>query len=510
MRPGLLVLLIASLTLAVGACDDAGTGPASDRTPLAFSLSVAGPAEAFDRADRLAVRVLAANVTVLDTVMVFRSRGEDARVRLNVPRGSEGETASVQVELRLGARPLFTGAAANVSLSGAADPVAITLRPVVASIVVPAVTPTIGTIGGTIPLAAAAVFATGDTIPGVQFTFTSLDPGVVTVTADGLVRARAEGTGRIEIKAENIAAVVTVLVRAAVAAVAIAPNRVTIVVGAQQTFTATARDAAGNLLSRAFSWSTTAPGVLAIDNAGRGSGLSPGTATVQATADGVSGTAEVTVVTPLPATPTSLAAQSSVTTIRLTWVDNATDETSYEVHRGIAGSTQRIRVATLGPDVTSYTESAPGPDLVLEYVVLACNSSGCSASAPAFARTVPLPPTGLSVVVTDSVTGAIQLGWQDGSQAEEEFFIEIGDSDFYWSFYDAVPANTTSYATTVPLYEVLYFRVAACNQAGCSDPTSEVYVYVQGSAPLPVAALRAAPGANRRHGLITAAIEDER
>jgi hypothetical protein len=459
-------------------------GPAPGGAPLALSLSVAGPVEAFDRADRLAVKVLAGNVVVLDTVIAFQSRGEDVRIRLRVPNGHEDESGAVQVEVRQGTRPLFTGGATNVSLSGTGEAVPITLRPVVAAIAVPAGAPTITAIGGTITLAAAAVFATGDTIPNIPLTWTSLDPAILSVTSAGVVRGRAEGTGRIEVRAENVAAVVSVVVRATVATVSLVPDRATIVLGGQQAFTATARDAAGNALLRTFTWTSTNPGVFAVDNTGRGTGLSIGTATVRATADAVSGAATVTVVAPLPATPTSLAAQSSGTTVRLTWVDNATDESSYEVHRGIAGSTQRVRVATLGPNATSYTESAPGPDLVLEYVVLACNATGCSASTPITARTVPLPPVNLAVVILNTSTGAIRLDWEDKSKTEVEFFIEIGDSDLNYIFYKAVPANTTFLETTVPLYELLYFRVAACNAAGCSDFSNEVDVYVQIPVPL--------------------------
>lgn len=484
MRPGLLVSLAVSLGLALGGCSDPATGPSSSDAPVAFALSVAGPPEAFDRADRVAIRVLASNAVVLDTVLEFRSSGGDVRLRVRVPRGEEGARYRVEIEVRLGTQPLFTGSAGNVELSGSTAPVEITLQPVVAAVVVPAGIPTIPAIGGTLQLTAAAVFATGDTVPGVTFTWSSVDPRIVSVTPGGLARGLAEGDGRVEVRAGNAVATATVRVRATIASVIVIPDRVTIALGALQAFAATARDAAGNILSRTFAWSSTNVAVVTVDASGRAQGVGLGSASVRATAESATGTALVTVVAPLPATPTSLAAQPSGTTVRLTWVDNATDETSYEVYRGPAGSTQRVRIAILGPNTTAYTENA-GVDLELAYSVRACNAAGCAESAVVTTITVPAPPSGLVLTVTDSASGAIVLSWKDSSKTEAEFVIEVGNSDYYWAPFDAVPANTEFLSTAVGLEEFLYFRVAACNQAGCSSTSNEVDVYLYGLVPGP-------------------------
>ena len=484
VRPGLLVSLAVPLALAVGGCSDPATGPSSRDAPVAFALSVAGPPEAFDRADRVAIRVLASNAVVLDTVLEFRSSGGDVRLRVRVPRGEEGARYVVEVEVRLGSQTLFTGSAGNVELSGSTEPVEITLQPVVAALVVPAGIPTIPAIGGTLQLTAAAVFATGDTVPGVTFTWSSVDPKIISVTPGGMARGLAEGDGRVEVRAGNAVAMATVRVRASVASVIVIPDRVSIVLGALQAFAATARDAAGNILNRAFTWSSTNVAVVTVDAGGRAQGVGLGSASVSATTENVTGSALVTVVPPVPATPTSLAALPSGTTVRLTWVDNATDETSYEVYRGQAGSTQRVRIAILPPNATEYSENA-GVDLELAYSVRACNAAGCAESAVVTTITVPAPPSGLVLTVTDSAAGTIVLSWKDGSQTEAEFIIEVGDSDGGWASFGAVPANTVSLATSIPLYYFLYFRVAACNQAGCSSTSNEVDVYLYGFAPGP-------------------------
>ena len=67
-------------------------------------------------------------------------------------------------------------------------------------------------------------------------------------------------------------------------------------VGATAQFTATAKDGKGNTLSgRALTWSASPATVASVDNAGVVTGVAPGTATITATSEGVSGTASITV-----------------------------------------------------------------------------------------------------------------------------------------------------------------------------------------------------------------------
>ncbi len=61
-----------------------------------------GPAEAFDQADRIAVRVTTAGVVTLDTVIAFQSDGGDVAVRLSLPGDAADQTSTIFVEVRLG------------------------------------------------------------------------------------------------------------------------------------------------------------------------------------------------------------------------------------------------------------------------------------------------------------------------------------------------------------------------------------------------------------------------
>jgi hypothetical protein len=133
-------------------------------------------------------------------------------------------------------------------------------------------------------------------------------------------------------------------------------------------------------------------------------------------------------------------------------------------------------------------------DTVLTYSVRACNSFGCSQSPAVVARTIPRTPTDLRLFITNPNAAAFTLVWQDRSNAETRFDIEIGDSDFFFTKYADVGAGVTFFSTTVGFSELLYFWVMACNDAGCSQPSNYVSVY------FPPPSNPAAAASSRRRG----------
>ena len=81
-----------------------------------------------------------------------------------------------------------------------------------------------------------------------------------------------------------------------VATVTLSPSPVSIAVGGTQALNATARDANGNVVSAAFTWTTSSAPVATVSASGTVTGVAAGTATVRATAaGGVYGEASVTV-----------------------------------------------------------------------------------------------------------------------------------------------------------------------------------------------------------------------
>ena len=82
----------------------------------------------------------------------------------------------------------------------------------------------------------------------------------------------------------------------AVAAVEVSPTEATIDAGSTQQFTAIVRDGGGTALTgRTTSWSSSNNAVATVSSAGLATGVGEGAATITASSEGVSGTAQLTV-----------------------------------------------------------------------------------------------------------------------------------------------------------------------------------------------------------------------
>ncbi|HEX7242628.1 MAG TPA: Ig-like domain-containing protein [Longimicrobiaceae bacterium] len=155
-------------------------------------------------------------------------------------------------------------------------------------------------------LSAVALDAQGNVLTGRPVAWSSSNAGVAAVGGTGTVAGIAEGTATITATVEGVAATARVRVRvpppAPVAALDVNPDSVTLEVGRQRTFFATATDAQGNTLSgRTVTWSTSNPQVAAFAAGGSlVTALAEGTTTITATSEGISVTATVRVVTPAP------------------------------------------------------------------------------------------------------------------------------------------------------------------------------------------------------------------
>src|SRR5439155_13534330 len=108
----------------------------------------------------------------------------------------------------------------------------------------------------------------------------------------------------------------------------------TINVNATQQFTATAKDQFGAALAPqpAFTWSVASGGGTVAASGLYTAPSTGGSATVQAASGTVAGTASVTIVAPQPpAAPTNLTALKTGKKAKLTWTDNASDESGFHV-----------------------------------------------------------------------------------------------------------------------------------------------------------------------------------
>jgi len=164
-------------------------------------------------------------------------------------------------------------------------------------------------IGQSVQLRATPMTSQGVVVPGYAISWTSSDSEVADVTDEGLVSGVAQGSTTIEALAERqaldahdanvsggLSKEVFVSVEAPVASVEINLSEVDIRVGGAVQLLAVPRDGNGNPLEgRYVTWSSSDDSVAAVDDHGLVTGMSEGTATIQALSEGISGTSTVTV-----------------------------------------------------------------------------------------------------------------------------------------------------------------------------------------------------------------------
>jgi len=153
----------------------------------------------------------------------------------------------------------------------------------------------------------------GVPITGLPIAWSSDDPAVTTVSSSGLVTALAQGEAHIRAEVSQqfrppVLGVTVVFVASSlvpVASVQVTPVTSTVPVTGTVALTAVLKDAAGNVLPfRPVTWATSNVAVATVSPTSGtqavAAGVSPGSATLTATSEGVSGTTMITVVAPGP------------------------------------------------------------------------------------------------------------------------------------------------------------------------------------------------------------------
>jgi len=167
-----------------------------------------------------------------------------------------------------------------------------------------------GSVGQSAQFAATLRDASGNVLTGRTVTWSSTNSGVVTVTSTGYVTAMGAGSAAVVATAEGTTGQAPMTVSSAaapapVATVTVSPGSASVGVGGTQQYTATLKDASGNVLTgRTVTWASSALGVATITGSGLASALVAGTATITATSEGKNGTGGLTV-TALPPPPPS-------------------------------------------------------------------------------------------------------------------------------------------------------------------------------------------------------------
>ncbi|SNB46427.1 DUF2341 domain-containing protein [Geobacter sp. DSM 9736] len=171
--------------------------------------------------------------------------------------------------------------------------------------------------------------------------------------------------------------------------------------------------------------------------------------------------------TPAPQAPTELiAAESSSSEIRLTWKDNASDETGYRLERCTGANCLNFaEVDTVSKDVSSYSSQGLAPSTTYCYRVRAYKTAAypwvSSYSNISCAVTVMVAPDTLSASALNSFS--IKLNWVDSSIGENGFNIEQQIWNGEWVLVSSVGANATDHIDTIGIepQKTYKYRISA-------------------------------------------------
>ena len=296
----------------------------------------------------------------------------------------------------------------SAASGGKVAQLALTVRYPAASIVVSPASPRLPR-GGTQALTAQVRNARDSVLTDRSVTWTSSAPTIATVSATGVVTGVANGTATLTASAEGITGTATVTVVEPVAAVQVTPATATLLVGATQQLSASARDAKGAALTgRLVTWSSSNPSVATVSATGLVTTLAAGSATLTATVEGVEGTAVLTVA-PLPAAVTGV----SVSPARVTITAGQTREVIPTVTQPAGAPAASVTFGTTTPAVATVspegviTAVAPGTATITVTATSAGSAAFAEATATAMVTvtvvaavaTVQVAPSAASLLV---------------------------------------------------------------------------------------------------------------
>jgi subtilisin family serine protease len=171
---------------------------------------------------------------------------------------------------------------------------------------------------------------------------------------------------------------------------------------------------------------------------------------------------------PPPAIPSELAGTAPTSVrVELTWTDNATDESRYELQRCHGdGCVDFTRVALLSRNATAYTDRGVAPGTPYRYRVRASRTGASSDYSDALSISTPAALAVTGLVATAVSPYAIDLRWADPGETESGIQIERCSAEGCTNFatIDSLPPNTVSFRDVGRGSSTVYrYRVRARN-----------------------------------------------
>jgi hypothetical protein len=195
-----------------------------------------------------------------------------------------------------------------------------------------------------------------------------------------------------------------------------------------------------------------------------------------------------------PAAPTTLeAVAESATQAHLTWDDQSSDETAFQLERSLKADSDFVLVATLAANVIAYSDATLNASTSYFYRVKAINAGGSSTYSTEATVTTPNapPPVPSQLTAIDTSPTQVNVAWTNASGNVTAFELERSPtSGSGFQPIATTSGNVTTYSDADLLADTPYFyRVKAINEMGSSAYTPEVSVITPPTPPASPTAL---------------------
>jgi len=188
-------------------------------------------------------------------------------------------------------------------------------------------------------------------------------------------------------------------------------------------------------------------------------------------------TAEVSVSTSRPQTPTGLLASvASTSQINLSWTDASTTETGFRIERSTTSGTGFTLVTNVAANVTSFSNTGLSSNTTYYYRIRAFNGSINSSFTAQVTTTTSAPAAPTNLVAIAASATQINLTWVDAASNETGFQLESSTTAGTGFVQIAtLGVNNTSFNNTALVANTTYYyRIRAVNGAGNSLYSAEV------------------------------------
>ncbi len=176
-----------------------------------------------------------------------------------------------------------------------------------------------------------------------------------------------------------------------------------------------------------------------------------------------------------PAAPTELSADAAgAFAVRLEWTDNSDDESVFLLERRAAETFELA--AAIAADATSFVDTGVRPTTLYAYRLRAVNAAGASAAAgeaEAMTPEDPRPSRPSNLRAAPLSSSEVRLAWQDNSDDETGFVVQIRIASEWLDIPVELPAGTRKVIVEglTPATR-FHFRVRAVNAFGPSPPSN--------------------------------------